>query len=56
MQDLCVLFIFYYFFSEMKNLLSAHDFEVLHISPFMDMDKELSPMEWNISIVAKKIS
>ena len=46
----------YYFFSEMKNLLASHDFEVLHISPFMDIDKELSPKEWNISIVARKIS
>lgn len=46
----------YYYFSEIKNLLASHNFEVLHISPFMKMNKELSPSDWNISVVAKKIS
>lgn len=45
----------YYYFSEMKNLLNSHRFEILHISPFMDINKVLTPQEWNISIIAKKI-
>jgi 2-polyprenyl-3-methyl-5-hydroxy-6-metoxy-1,4-benzoquinol methylase len=45
----------YYFFSEMLNLLKSHQFEVLHMSPFMHIDKQVDPREWNISIVAKRI-
>lgn len=46
----------YYYFSEMKNLLTAHRFEILHTSPFMDIGGELSAMDWNISIVTRKLS
>lgn len=46
----------YYFFSEMLNLLKSHRFEVLHMSPFMHIDKAADPKDWNISIVAKRIS
>ncbi|HTF21181.1 MAG TPA: class I SAM-dependent methyltransferase [Chryseolinea sp.] len=46
----------YYYFSEMLNLLKSHQFEVVHMSPFMHIDKEVAPKEWNISIVAKRIS
>jgi hypothetical protein len=45
----------YYYFSEIKNLLQSHSFEILHISPFMHPDKPLASDEWNISIVARKI-
>ncbi|MBT1704576.1 class I SAM-dependent DNA methyltransferase [Chryseosolibacter indicus] len=45
----------YYYFSEMKNLLQSHRFEILQISPFMHMDKVVTPQEWNISIIARKI-
>lgn len=44
----------YYYFSEMKNLLWSHDFDILYIAPFMQMEKSLSSDDWNISIVAKK--
>ncbi len=46
----------YYYFSEMRNLLRSNRFEILYTSPFMQMDKELSIMDWNISMVAKKLS
>jgi SAM-dependent methyltransferase len=46
----------YYFFSEMLNLLKSHGFEVMHLSPFMQLDKKVTPHDWNISIVAKRIS
>lgn len=48
-------YLHYYYFSEMKNLLVSHGFEILHVSPFMHMDKSVTPQEWNISIIAKKI-
>lgn len=48
-------FLHYYYFSEIKNLLASHHFEILHISPFMHVDKILTPQEWNISIIARKI-
>jgi len=48
-------FLHYYYFSEMKNLIVSHGFEILHISPFMQMDNIATPQEWNISIIAKKI-
>lgn len=44
----------YYYFSEMRNLLESHQFDILYIAPFMQLDKDLSPDEWNISIVARK--
>lgn len=44
----------YYYFSEMKNLLNSHQFEILHISPFMHIDQVVTPQEWNISIIARK--
>lgn len=44
----------YYYFSEMKNLLTSHHFEIVHMSPFNKMNKPLSPYDWNISIIAKK--
>lgn len=49
-------FLHYYYFSEMKNLLSAHGFKVLHMAPFMHMDKIVTPQDWNISVIARKIS
>lgn len=45
----------YYYFPEIKNLLAANGFELVHISPFMKMHAPISAAEWNISIVAKKI-
>jgi SAM-dependent methyltransferase len=45
----------YYYFSEIKNLLASHRFDIVHISPFMKMNNTLSPDEWNISIIARKI-
>ena len=44
----------YYYFSEIKNMLTSHHFEIIHISPFMQMNKSVSPQDWNISIIAKK--
>ena len=45
----------YYHFSEMKNLLAQHGFEVQHVSPFRKIDEAINPHEWNVSIVAKKV-
>jgi SAM-dependent methyltransferase len=43
----------YYYFSEMRNLLASHNFEILYTSPFMALDKNVSEDDWNISIIAK---
>ncbi len=48
-------YLHYYYFSEMKNLLVSHGFEILHTSPFMHTEKPITPHEWNISVIAKKI-
>jgi 2-polyprenyl-3-methyl-5-hydroxy-6-metoxy-1,4-benzoquinol methylase len=48
-------FLHYYYFSEMKNLLASHHFEILHISPFMKVNEAISPDDWNISIIARKV-
>lgn len=45
----------YYFFSEMKNLLASHKFEILCISPFMKLDQDVTALDWNITIVARKL-
>lgn len=44
----------YYFFSEIRNLLVSHHFDIVHTSPFMHLKKDLSPSDWNISIIARK--
>ncbi len=44
----------YYYFSEMRNLLTSHDFDVLYVAPFRDVGKNVSDDDWNISIVAQR--
>lgn len=46
----------YYYFSEMRNLLASHGFEILYVGPFMEMDRPVKTLDWNISIVCRKIS
>ncbi len=46
----------YYYFAEMTNLLKGHGFEVLSAMPFMSTDDRVKTDDWNISIVARKIS
>jgi SAM-dependent methyltransferase len=48
-------FLHYYYFSEIRNLLVSHHFEILHTSPFMQAGKAISPNDWNISIIARKV-
>ena len=45
----------YYYFSEMKNLLESNSFEIVHISPFMQIDKALSPNDWNVNVIVRKL-
>jgi 2-polyprenyl-3-methyl-5-hydroxy-6-metoxy-1,4-benzoquinol methylase len=49
-------FLHYYYFAEMMNLLQTHNFEVLSVSPFMHSDQKVKPEDWNISIIARKLS
>jgi SAM-dependent methyltransferase len=44
----------YYHFSEIRNLLYAAGFKIIHISPFMEMNENVSSHDWNVSIVAQK--
>jgi SAM-dependent methyltransferase len=44
----------YYHFSEMQNLLQIAGFDIIHFSPFPEMDRPVAPYDWNISIVARK--
>jgi SAM-dependent methyltransferase len=46
----------YYYFAEMKNLLLSQNFEILYVGPFMRPDEPLDSKEWNISIVARKVT
>lgn len=46
----------YYYFSEIRNLLVSHGFKILHMSPFMRLNEEVAPEEWNISLVCRKIT
>jgi SAM-dependent methyltransferase len=44
----------YYYFSEIKNMLLEHGFDVLYIGPFMNIGGAITPQEWNISVVCRK--
>ncbi len=44
----------YYFPQEMVDFLGLHGFDLAHRCPFMQPDVELSPLEWNLSYVARK--
>jgi len=45
----------YYFPQEMVDLLELHGFEVLQRCPFMRPDEEITPLEWNLSYVARRV-
>ncbi len=44
----------YFHFKEMETLLNINGFQIVYISPFMNLDKPVQPYDWNISVVAKK--
>lgn len=50
-----VHYMHYYFFSEINNLLSAAGFEVVKLVPFMDLEKDIDPLDWNITIMTRKL-
>ena len=43
----------YFFPQEMKDLLAANGFEVVHRCPFLREDSEIEPDEWNLTYVAR---
>jgi ubiquinone/menaquinone biosynthesis C-methylase UbiE len=45
----------YYYLPEIKNLLFQAGFTVAKICPFMNAQAEIEPLDWNITIVAKKL-
>lgn len=44
----------YFYFKELENLLSLNNFKISSRSQFLDIDGELDPYNWNISIIAQK--
>jgi SAM-dependent methyltransferase len=44
----------YYFPQEMTDFLEMHGFEVVQRCPFMRADAPITPLEWNLSYVARK--
>ena len=46
----------YYFPQEMVDFLQIHGFEVAQRCPFMQADAPITPLEWNVSYVARKSS
>lgn len=46
----------YYYFPEIFNLLKQCGFKIEFVCPFMETDKAITPSEWNISVVARKVS
>ena len=45
----------YFYFDEIKTFLKLNGFEIVYRGPFMKLDENLDPFEWNISIVAEKL-
>lgn len=45
----------YFFFDEINTFLELNGFKIVFRGPFMKLNENLDPFEWNISIVAKKI-
>jgi SAM-dependent methyltransferase len=43
----------YFFPQEMKDMLAANGFEVVHRCPFLREDSEIEPDEWNLTYVAR---
>jgi SAM-dependent methyltransferase len=46
----------YFFPQEMKDLLAANGFEVVHRCPFLREDSKIEPDEWNLTYVARPFS
>ena len=44
----------YYFPQEMVDVLEVHGFDVVQRCPFMQADAPLTPLDWNVSYVARK--
>lgn len=44
----------YFHFKEIETLLDISGFQIVYMSPFMELDKPVQPYDWNISIVAQK--
>lgn len=46
----------YFYFKELENILNFNGFEIAHKSSFKCLDEICDPFEWNVSIVARKVS
>ena len=44
----------YWTLPEISNLLAAHNLQLVKACPFLKLDSEVTPSEWDIFIVAKK--
>lgn len=44
----------YYFPQELRDALDAHGFEFVFWCPFLEPDRELDPLDWNITLVARR--
>jgi SAM-dependent methyltransferase len=43
----------YYFPQEMADALAIHDFELVHACPFLEPDRAIAPLDWNLTYVAR---
>lgn len=43
----------YFYFKELESFLNINGFKIAHQSAFMNVDTELDPYEWNVSVVAQ---
>ena len=43
----------YYFPQEMTDYLGIHGFDVVYVGPFMEPDRALAPLDWNVTYVAR---
>jgi len=46
----------YFYFKELESFLKINGFGICHQSAFMNLDTELDPYEWNVSVVAKLLT
>lgn len=46
----------YFYFSELENLLKSHGFRIKFRSSFLNEIESFDPHDWNISIVAERLS
>ncbi len=45
----------YFFYQEIKYFLERNGFRLVKISPFLELDRQITEDDWNMTVIAKKV-